>query len=145
MAIEQKLILERTFHHSAHYIYQVFTQADYMQVWWSADTEITSDPVVGGEWRIARPYEGEWFVSHGAYKELIQDQKIVYTSKMPMFSDNEDLITITITPLAHELTQITLIQEGKDIAAELEALEQGDVSESEQGWLIAFEMIDKAL
>lgn len=145
MAIQHKLVLTRTFHHSAHYIYQVFTQAEYMQVWWSKDTEIASDSVVGGKWRIARPYEGEWFVSHGTYKELIPDQKIVYTSKMPMFSENEDLITIAITPLAQELTQIMLIQEGKDIAAELEALEAGDVSESEQGWLIAFEMIDKAL
>lgn len=145
MAIHQKLTLERTFNHSAHYIYKVFTQAEYMKVWWSEDTRITSQHTVGGKWRIERPFEGEWFIYLGTFLELIADEMVVYSYKMPMFSDNEDVITIKIKSITKDQSHITFIQEGADIAAELDALEPGYVSESEQGWIIAFELIDKAL
>lgn len=145
MAMQKKLILERIFNHSAHYIYKVFTHAEYMKVWWSENTRITSEPQVGGKWRIERPYEGEWFIYMGTFLDLVPDEQVVFSYKLPMFSDNEDVITIQIKAISNDRSQITFTQEGIEIEAELNALEAGDISESEQGWMIAFELIDKAL
>ena len=142
MAVSNKLELKQLFNHSAHYIYKVFTHPLYMKVWWTPQTLIESDPIIGGRWRIARPFEGEVFVTQGKYLELIPDQKIVYTYQMPMFSNNEDIVSIIIHPISDDVSEITLVQEGVDIEAELDALNVGEMSESEQGWRIAFDMIE---
>lgn len=142
MTVSNKLELKQLFHHSANYLYKVFTHPQYMKVWWTPQTIIESDPIIGGKWRIARPFEGEVFISQGKFLELIPDQKIVYTYQMPMFSNNEDIVSIIIQPISEEESEITLVQEGVDIEAELDALNVGEMSESEQGCRIVFDMIE---
>jgi uncharacterized protein YndB with AHSA1/START domain len=58
-----------------------------------------NEPNVGGTWEIVDHREGKDYRAIGEYIEIERPSKLVFTFKMPQFSDTEDVITVEIKHL----------------------------------------------
>lgn len=58
-----------------------------------------NDPKVGGNWEIVDHRQGVDYRAIGDYVEINSPEKIVFTFKMPQFSELEDTITVELKEL----------------------------------------------
>ena len=138
------LKIVREFNVAPEVAFDAFTKPEAMRVWWTDDTTFDIDLRVGGRWTITRQ-EGEvTYTMTGEYLEVERPYRLRYTIAMPQFSPNSDTVVIDIAPDGKEGCKVTFVQYGKDIAAELQELRPGEVSESEKGWQQGFDLMEKA-
>ncbi|MEH7344224.1 SRPBCC domain-containing protein [Bacillus sp. JJ1532] len=102
-----------------------------------------NDPKVGGGWEIVDHREGKDYRAVGEYLEIDPPKKLVFTFKMPQFSELEDIITVEIKEISTgcEMTFTQLIHvapeenwKKADIEKALGEYHDG----SEHGWNLMF-------
>ena len=125
-------------------VFDAFTKPTAMKVWWTKTTTFDIDLNVGGIWTIVRTDGADEYTATGKYLEIDKPNKLVYTYGMPQFSLNKDTITIEIVANGEYGSTLTFTQKGIDIDTELNALEAGSISQSEEGWRYAFDLMEKA-
>jgi uncharacterized protein YndB with AHSA1/START domain len=150
--IENKLVQEekpslkivRQFNVAPEVAFDAFTDPDAMRVWWTDDTTFDMDLRAGGTWTITRKEGDMVFTMTGEYLEFDRPYHLRQTISMPQFSPNSDIVTIDVKPVGNGGCEVTFVQNGDDIAAELEGLAPGTVSESEKGWQQGFDLMEAA-
>ncbi|WP_336832373.1 SRPBCC family protein [Staphylococcus pseudoxylosus] len=60
---------------------------------------------INGEWEIVDEREGKTYKATGTYMDIVKPYKLMYSFKMPQFSDLEYIITIEFIDLENE-TQV---------------------------------------
>lgn len=99
------------------------------------DTKL--DLRVGGKWRIADIREGVTYVATGEYIEVERPSRLAFTFSMPQFSPGSDTITVEIAAEGAGCV-MTFTQRGIDVAKEIAATPEGEMSGSEHGWMLMF-------
>ncbi len=135
------LKIEREFDAAPVKVFAVFTLPEDMRIWWTEDTEFDIDLRVGGKYTITRQEGETTLVMTGEYLQVEPFSKLKYTCGMPDFSPVFDIITIEIVPNGRGGSRMTFIQEGEGIQSELQDLPEGEVSPSEQGWQMGFDLM----
>ena len=125
-------------------VFDAFTKPEAMKVWWTETTEFDIDLQIGGNWTITRTAGENVYVAKGKYIEIDPPNRLKYSYAMPQFSPNTDTITIDIVPDGAGGAILTYEVAGKDTASELAELKEGEVSQSEQGWRMGFDMMAAA-
>lgn len=134
----------RKFDVAPEVVFDTFTKPGSMRVWWTDQTTFDIDLRVGGQWKIDRKEGEETYTMTGEYLEIERPHRLRYTIAMPQFSPNSDTVTIDITPDGKGGCKMIFVQSGRDIAAELQELPPGEVSESEKGWEQGFDLMEAA-
>lgn len=80
-AKKRTLTIEKTFNAPISLVWEAWTQPEHVAKWWAKGMSVTIDEhdfKVGGKWRyvIAMP-DGNEYISHGIYSEIIELQKII--------------------------------------------------------------------
>lgn len=137
----------RTFDVTAEKVFNAWLDPDMMKKWLftmeSTNKVAKNQPHVGGTWEIVDHREGKDYRATGEYIEINPPSKLVFTFKIPRFSNTEDSITVEFKPLAKgsEMTfkQVIIVphQESwteEDIQNALREFHDG----SEYGWDLMF-------
>ncbi len=127
-------------------VFEAWTNPATMRKWMYAeqDTEYKVNLKPGGRWAIVNRRDGEEYTATGVYLEVTPPTRLVYTYSMPQFSPNSDTIMLELTADGDGCL-IQFDQGGVDIADELAALKDGEVSASERGWMEGFRALEAAL
>ena len=141
----KSLIIERKLSVHPDTVFEVFTNPEMMRIWWTETTKFEVDLKPRGKWKIIRSEGENVYTALGEYLEIDKPQLVKYTYAMPQFSPNSDTIEIIIKPDGDQSTNVTFIQTGKDVSNELDLLKQGEISGSEQGWQMAFDIIESSI
>ncbi|MFJ9384219.1 SRPBCC domain-containing protein [Peribacillus sp. NPDC101481] len=102
-----------------------------------------NDPQVGGTWEIIDHRDGKDYRAIGEYLEMDPPNKLVFTFKMPQFSESEDTITVELKEL-QQGCEMTFSQ--KIIVPHEENWTESDIEKalgeyhdgSEHGWNLMF-------
>ncbi len=141
---ESGLRIVRQFEVAPDIVFDALTSPEAMRAWWTDDTVFEIDLRVGGSWTITRK-EGDMVLEMmGEYLEIEKPNWLKYTIGMPQFSPNRDVVSIRITPHENGGSVVFFDQTGVDIAAELQGLPEGSISESEKGWQQGFDLMAAA-
>ncbi|MEK4532950.1 SRPBCC family protein [Solibacillus sp. FSL K6-1554] len=102
-----------------------------------------NDPKVGGSWEIVDHRQGVDYRAIGEYVEINSPEKIVFTFKMPQFSELEDTITVELKALGQgsEMTYTQLIHvENKEQWTDADIVKALDEMRdcTEHGWNLMF-------
>ncbi|WP_370222360.1 SRPBCC domain-containing protein [Cytobacillus sp.] len=102
-----------------------------------------NEPKVGGGWEIVDHRGGNDYRAVGEYLEIDPPKKLVFTFKMPQFSELEDIITVEIKeiPTGCEMTFNQLIHVAPEESwtkADLERVLGEYHDQSEHGWNLMF-------
>lgn len=138
------LKIVRRFNVAPKVVFDALTKPEAMRVWWTDDTTFDIDLRVGGTWTITRTEGDMTFMMTGEYLEVNRPQKLQYTISMPQYSPNSDTVSVDIASDEKGGCEVTFVQSGPDIAEELKALPEGEVSQSEQGWQQGFDLMEEA-
>lgn len=102
-----------------------------------------NNPQVGGDWEIIDRRDGKDYRAIGEYLEIDPSKKLVFTFKMPQFSESEDKITVKLKE-SHGSCEMTFLQDiivphevswtTSDIEKALKEYHDG----SEHGWNLMF-------
>ena len=141
------LNMERKFNVPAETVFKAWTLAEMLEKWMftmeHTNKVAESDPRVGGTWEIVDHRNGKDYRAIGEYKVVEPPTKLVFTFKMPQFSDLEDDITVEIQPLGTGsemiFTQdINVIHEEGWTTEDIEKAHEDWKKETEQGWHYMF-------
>ncbi|MGP4081106.1 SRPBCC family protein [Pseudalkalibacillus sp. R45] len=102
-----------------------------------------NEPQVGGTWEIVDHREGKDYRAIGEYLEIDHPKKLVFTFKMPQFSELEDTITVEFneTPKGCEMTftQVINVPHEEDwTEADIEKALGEYHAGTEHGWNLMF-------
>lgn len=139
--LELKIFWE--FEVEAQKVFDAFTQAEDMKVWWTPSTTFDMNLEVGAPWTITRTEGEAIYTATGKYLEIAAPHRLRYTYTMPQFSPNTDTISIDINTNQKGST-LTYTVSGPDIANELASTPRDSMSQSEYGWRMAFELMEEA-
>ncbi|KAB7672173.1 SRPBCC family protein [Bacillus sp. B1-b2] len=141
------LMMKRTFDVSAEKVYDAWTNVEMIKKWMftmeTTNKVAKSDARVGGMWEIVDHRNGIDYRAIGEYKVVEPPTKLVFTFKMPQFSDIEDDITVVIQPIESgcemSFTQdIHVIHEEGWTTEDVEKAHEDWKKETEQGWYYMF-------
>ncbi|KAB2332119.1 SRPBCC domain-containing protein [Cytobacillus depressus] len=76
----------------------------------TTNKDAKNEPQVGGIWEIIDQRGGKDYRAIGEYIEIDRPNRIVFTFRMPQFSDTEDGITVVINPVENGC-EMTFTQE----------------------------------
>jgi uncharacterized protein YndB with AHSA1/START domain len=81
---ETQILITREFHARSHQVFRVWTTPELVQKWWAdkrgTTTTVDMDFQVGGTWRYVLVSEsGDEVAFHGEYREIVPDQRVVWT------------------------------------------------------------------
>lgn len=112
-----QILITREFNAPKRLIYQAWTTPELIKRWWSAKrgavTVADVDLRVGGAWRwVQVTDEGFEVAFHGVYRELVPDERIVYTEVYEGYpeADAEALNTLTLSE-ANGVTRLSILVE----------------------------------
>lgn len=96
-------------------VYAAWTDPDHLMRWWGpancTGTRAEIDARVGGRFRIAMTADsGEVHEASGVYREVVPDERLVFTWTWRSTPERESLVTIRLAPDG-EGTLLTLIHE----------------------------------
>ncbi len=115
---DTQILITREFDAPKHLVYKAFTTPELVKRWWHAKrgeaTVADIDLRVGGAWRwVMIVADGGFEVAfHGEYREIVPDERLVYTEVfegVPGGDDDPAVVTITLTEVGGRttLTQLT--------------------------------------
>lgn len=141
------LTMKRSFDVSADRVFDAWLNPEMMRKWLftmeTTNKVAKNEPHVGGTWEIVDHRGGKDYRAIGEYIEIDRPNKLVFTFRMPQFSDTEDRITVEWKPLEKgcemTFTQVIVVphEEGwteKDIEKAQREYHDG----SEHGWNLMF-------
>ncbi len=141
------LTMNRYFDVTAERVFDAWLNPEMMRKWLftleATNKVAKNDPRVGGTWEIVDHREGKDYRAIGEYIEIERPHKIVFTFKMPQFSDTEDKITVEIEQLEQgcEMTftqNIVVPHEENWTEEDIEKALDGYNRETEHGWNLMF-------
>jgi uncharacterized protein YndB with AHSA1/START domain len=95
-------------------VYQAWTTPELVRRWWSGTrgemTTVEMDLRVGGRWRYVMVTEGGEVAFHGEYREIIPNERIVYTEVFEGTPGAHALTAVTFTEAAGQTTLAILIR-----------------------------------
>lgn len=98
-----QILITREFAAPKHLVYKAFTTPELIKRWWSSQrgamTVAEVDLRVGGKWRYAMTADGGFEVAfHGEYREIVTDERLVYTEVFEGVPDGDDMPAVnTVT------------------------------------------------
>jgi uncharacterized protein YndB with AHSA1/START domain len=114
---DTQILITRDFDAPKHLVYKAWTTPELIKRWWSANrgkaTVADVDLRVGGRWRwVMVTDDGVEVAFHGEYRELIPDQRIVWTEVYEGFpeADAEAVNTLTLTEQGGRTAMTLLVQ-----------------------------------
>ena len=129
---DEEILITREFDAPRHLVYQAWTTPELVRRWWSGTrgemTTVEIDLRVGGRWRYVMATEGGGEVAfHGEYREIVPNQRIVYTEVFEGTPDAQALTAVTFTEAAGQTTLAILIRydSGQDRDAHSSYMQDG--------------------
>ena len=94
-------------------VYEALTQPDLIARWWGPDAgpvlKAEADVRIGGAFRVRfRMLNGDEHESHGIYREVVPEARLVFTWQWVTMDDPESLVTIELRPIEDGGTELTL-------------------------------------
>jgi uncharacterized protein YndB with AHSA1/START domain len=116
---DEQILITREFDAPKHLVFRAFTAPDLIRRWWHAKRgEVTvceSDLRAGGKWRRVMIADGGLEVGfHGEYREIVPDEKIVYTEVFegaPAASSDDATVNTATFEEVDGRTKLTLLTE----------------------------------
>ncbi|TVX91642.1 SRPBCC family protein [Paenibacillus agilis] len=95
------LTMKRSFDVPPAKVFGAWVNAEQMRKWLftleGTNKVARNNPEVGGEWEIVDHRGGVDYRAIGTYREIDTPHKLVFTFKMPQFSEDEDTIVVELT------------------------------------------------
>ena len=141
------LTMIRDFNVTREKVFDAWLNTEMMRKWFftleSTNKVAENNPQVGGNWEIVDHREGKDYRAIGEYLEIDPPQKIVFTFKMPQFSELEDTITVELKALQQgcemKFTQVIHIElEANWTDSDIEKALREWHDSTEQGWNYMF-------
>jgi uncharacterized protein YndB with AHSA1/START domain len=112
---ETQILITREFDAPRHLVYRAYTTPELIKRWWSGNRgKVTSAEVdlrVGGAWRyVMTANEGFEVAFHGEFREIVPNQRIVFTEVYEGMPDGEALDTTTFEEVDGRTLLTTLMQ-----------------------------------
>jgi len=97
------LTLKRRLKASPERVYAAWTKAEQMMVWFGPENvetkEVDADVRVGGSFRVKMlENTGDWHEVSGTYKEIVPNQKLVFSWAWVTTPERESQVTVTLKP-----------------------------------------------
>jgi uncharacterized protein YndB with AHSA1/START domain len=141
------LKMTRNFDVSPERVFDAWLNPEMMRKWFftleGTNKAANNKPKVGGTWEIIDHRDGKDYRAIGEYLEIDPPKKLVFTFKMPQFSESEDTITVLLKELQQgcemTFTQVIYVPHEEnwtqaDIEKSLGEYHDG----SEHGWNLMF-------
>jgi uncharacterized protein YndB with AHSA1/START domain len=114
---DAQILVTREFDAPKQLVYKAWTTPELVARWWHANRgEIKSidiDLRVGGAWRyVSVGSEGFEVAFHGEYREIVPDERLVYTEIYEGAPEGEALITVLFAELGDRTTVDMLMDYG---------------------------------
>ncbi|KAA0965682.1 SRPBCC domain-containing protein [Sporosarcina sp. ANT_H38] len=97
------LTMIRNFDVASERVFDAWLNPELMRKWFftleGTNQVAQNNPQVGGTWEIIDQRDGKDYRAIGEYLEIDLSKKLVFTFKMPQFSDTEDTITVVLKSL----------------------------------------------
>ncbi|MGA8369116.1 MAG: SRPBCC family protein [Acidimicrobiales bacterium] len=111
---DDQILITREFDAPRRLVYQAWTTAELIKRWWSGQRgEVTLAEVdlrVGGAWRYVMTADGGFEVAfHGAYQEIVPEERIVYTAAFEGMPDAGSTMNTATFAEADGRTVLTLL------------------------------------
>lgn len=141
------LIMKREFDVPSARVFDAWLNPEMMRKWLftleATNKVAQNDPQVGGTWEIVDHREGKDYRAIGEYLVIDPPNKLVFTFKMPQFSELEDTITVELKELEQgcemTFTQVIHVEpEDNWTSADLEKALGEYHDGSEHGWNLMF-------
>jgi uncharacterized protein YndB with AHSA1/START domain len=106
---DEQILMTREFEAPAALVYRAYTTPELVMRWWpgrrgemrSADIDLR----VGGAWRwVMDAHNGHEVAFHGVYREIVPDERLVFTETFEGAPDAEALVTVTFAESAGRTT-----------------------------------------
>jgi uncharacterized protein YndB with AHSA1/START domain len=112
---DTQILITRQFDAPRHLVYKAWTTPDLIKRWWSGDRgEVNSIEVelrVGGSWRYVMTANAGFEVAfHGEYREVVPNERLVYTEVFEGAPDAEAVSTLTLAEQDQRTTVTILVQ-----------------------------------
>jgi uncharacterized protein YndB with AHSA1/START domain len=115
---DQQILITRELDAPKHLVYKAWTTPEVVKRWWHANrgraTIAEIDLRVGGTWRyVMVTADGLEVAFHGEYRELVPNERIVWTEVyegMPDAEEHAALNTLTLTEVEGRTTLTLLVQ-----------------------------------
>lgn len=118
---DDRIRITHEFDAPKHLVYRVWTTRELVSRWWSGHrgttTEVQLDLRPGGRWRyVLKTNDGTEVGFHGEYREIVPDERLVYTEVFELPGVDPDdvdgpLTTVTFTALDGDRTRLELLTE----------------------------------
>lgn len=118
---DEQILITREFDAPRHLVYRAWTTPELVKRWWAGHrgttTKVELDLRPGGRWRfVLKTNDGAEVGFHGEYREVVPEEKIVYTEvfELPgvdLDSVDGPLNTATFTALDGDRTRLELLTE----------------------------------
>jgi len=141
------LTMIRNFDVISERVFDAWLNPEMMRKWFftlkGTNKVAQNNPQVGGAWEIIDHRDGKDYRAIGEYLEIDPPTKLVFTFKMPQFSETEDRITVEIKALQQgcEMTfsqEIIVPHEENWTPADIEKALGEYHDGSEHGWNLMF-------
>lgn len=111
---DTQILITREFNAPRHLVYRAYTTPELIKRWWSGDRgEVTVADVdlrVGGTWRyVLVTDEGFEVAFSGEYREIVPDEKVVFTELYEAMPDGEPSVNTATFTEAGGRTTLTLL------------------------------------
>jgi len=112
---DTQILITREFDAPRHLVYKAWTTPEFIKRWWSGDRgEVTIVDVelrVGGRWRYVMAANGGFEVAfHGEYREIVPNERIVWTEIYEGMPEAEAVTTTTFTERDGRTSVTVLVQ-----------------------------------
>jgi uncharacterized protein YndB with AHSA1/START domain len=112
---DTQILITREFDAPRRLVYKAWTTPELIKRWWGGDRGVVTlaevDLRVGGMWRYVMTAHGEFEVAfHGEYREIVPNERIVFTEVFEGMPDAEAVDTATFTEAGGRTTLTILVQ-----------------------------------
>jgi uncharacterized protein YndB with AHSA1/START domain len=111
---DEQILITREFDAPRHLVYRAWTTPELVRRWWSGRRgEVTVAEIdlrVGGRWRYVLAAEGGEVAFHGQYREIVPNERIVYTEVLDGAPGAPALTTVTFSEAAGRTTLAILVR-----------------------------------
>ncbi len=99
---DEQILITREFNAPKHLVYKAYTTPELVQRWWAGQrgnvTSVEIDLRVGGTWRyVMVANEGFEVGFHGEYREIVADERLVFTEVYEGVPEEGDPAVNTVT------------------------------------------------
>ncbi|WIX99363.1 SRPBCC family protein [Amycolatopsis mongoliensis] len=118
---DEQILITREFAAPKHLVYRAWTTPELVRRWWAGHrgttTDVEMDLRPGGRWRyVLKTNDGAEVGFHGEYREVVPEEKIVYTEVFEMPGVDPDSVdgplnTATFTALGADRSVLRLLTE----------------------------------